>query len=85
MRQNIFKKLGEMFVEQIIEFELRGPGLPARACNFKTGYFHDKINILKENKSSNELLLTVKYIAEGDVPCFPSPGPSRLQDLSKNR
>ena len=38
----------------------------------------------KENKSSSELLLTAKYIAEGNVPCFRSPGPCQLQHLSKN-
>ena len=72
-----------MFIEQIIEFELTGPGPPGRTCNAKTGYFHDKTKISKENKSLSELLLTAKYIAEGNVPCFPTPGPSQLQNLSK--
>ena len=36
--QNTFKKkLGKMFIEQIIEFELRGPGPPGRACTPITG------------------------------------------------
>ena len=28
-----------MFIEQSIDFELAGPGPPARTCNAKTGYF----------------------------------------------
>ena len=31
-----------MFLEQIIESELRGPGPPGRTCNAKTDYFHGK-------------------------------------------
>ena len=31
-----------MFIEQIIEFELRGSGPPGRTCNAKTGYFLGK-------------------------------------------
>ena len=27
-----------MFIEQIIEFELRGPGSPGRTCNLTAGY-----------------------------------------------
>ena len=73
-----------MFTEQIIEFELKGPGTPARTCNSKTDYFHDKTKISKDNKFSSESLLPAKHIAEGNVPCFPSPGPSQLQNLSKN-
>ena len=34
-----------MLIEQIIEFELRGPGRPGHTCNFKTGYFHDLTKI----------------------------------------
>ena len=37
-----------MFIEQIIEFELRGPGPPGRTCNPKTGYFNDKTKISKK-------------------------------------
>ena len=37
-----------------------------------------------EDHCSSELLLTVEYIAEDiNVPCFFSPGPSQLQNLSK--
>ena len=31
------KKLREIFIEQIIEFELRGPGLPGRTRTPKAG------------------------------------------------
>ena len=34
-----------MLIAQIIEFELRGPGLPGRRCTNTIGYFHDKTNI----------------------------------------
>ena len=50
-----------MFIEQIIEFKVRSPGSPGRTCNAKTGYFHGKTKISKENKSSCELLLTAKH------------------------
>ena len=38
-----------MLIEQIIEFELRGPGSHDHTCILtpKTGYFHDKIEISK--------------------------------------
>ena len=49
-----------MFIAQLIEFELKGSGPPDRTCNPKTGYFHCKTKISKENKSSSELLLTAK-------------------------
>ena len=69
-----------MFIEQIIEFELRGPWPSCRTCIPKTGYFQVKTNVPKENKSWSELLPTAKYIVEGNVPCFPSPGTSLLQN-----
>ena len=31
-----------MQIEQIIEFELGGPGPPGRTCTPITAYFHDK-------------------------------------------
>ena len=46
------KKLavGNAHIEQIIEFELRGPGRPGRICTSTTSYFHDmtKQKSLKE-------------------------------------
>ena len=38
-----------MFIEQIIEFELRGPRPHGRTCTPTTGYLHDKIKIFKAN------------------------------------
>ena len=38
-----------MLIEQVIEFELRGPGPPGRSCTPKTAYFHDKTKTFKEN------------------------------------
>ena len=84
-RQNNFKKLrGKMFIERIIECELRDPGPTGRTCNVKTAYFYGKTKIFKENKFSSELLLTAKYFAGSSITCFPSPGSSQFQNLSKN-
>ena len=43
------KKLAarEMLIEQIIKFELKGPGLPGRTCTPTTGYSHEKTKISK--------------------------------------
>ena len=38
-----------MLFEQIVELQLRGPGLPQLTCTSITGYFHDKTKIAKEN------------------------------------
>ena len=57
-----------MLIEQIIEFELRGPGPPGRTCTPTTGQLHDKIKIFEEN-----LLLG------GNAPYFPVQGPNHLQ------
>ena len=32
-----------MLIEQIIEFELRGPGPPGRTCTPTTDYFHEDL------------------------------------------
>ena len=37
-----------MLFEQIIQFELTGPGPPGRTCTPTTGYFCDKTKISKE-------------------------------------
>ena len=59
--QNTFKKILErMLIEQIIEFQLRGPGPPGRTCTPITGYLHDKTKILKENLRVGYYLL-LKY------------------------
>ena len=62
MRQNTFeKKLArKVLIEQIIEFELKGPGPPGRTCTPITGYFHDKTNIFKQNLRVDYYLL-LKY------------------------
>ena len=39
----------KMIIEQINEFELRGPELPSRTQTPKTGYFHDKTKISEAN------------------------------------
>ena len=36
-----------MFVEQIIEFQLKGPVAPGRTCTNTAGYFHDKTKIFE--------------------------------------
>ena len=46
-----------MFIEQIIEFELRGPGPKGRRWNPKTGYFCDKTKSSKANLQANYYLL----------------------------
>ena len=38
-----------MLIEQIIEFQLRGPRPPGRTCTSITGYFHT--NIVQNKKS----------------------------------
>ena len=38
-----------MFIEQIIEFELRRLGAPGRTYIHITGYFHDKTKISTEH------------------------------------
>ena len=39
-----------MHIEQITEFELRGPdGPPSRTCTSKPGNFHGKTKIFKPN------------------------------------
>ena len=72
-----------MFIEQIIEFQLRGPESPDRTRNPKTGYFCDKTKDLR-GKSSSELLLTAKNIAEGNAPCFLHLEPVNYKIYPKN-
>ena len=50
--KNAFEKksyLGEMLIEQVIEFKLRSLGPLNRTCTPTTGYFHLKTKISKEN------------------------------------
>ena len=39
-----------MLIEQIIEFEWRGPGSPSRTCTPITAYVYDKTIICKYTK-----------------------------------
>ena len=67
----------EMLIEQIIEFELRGPGPPGCTCAPITGYFHDKTNILPVNNNLLKscewirLLFNVKILHEAMHSTFP--------------
>ena len=49
-----------MLIEQIIEFELKGPGPPGRTCTPLTGELHDKTKTSKENLRVDYYLL-LKY------------------------
>ena len=49
-----------MLIEQIIEFQLRGPEPPGRTCTPITGQIHNKTKILKENLRLDYYLL-LKY------------------------
>ena len=42
-----------MLSEQIIEFELRGPGPPGRTCTFIAGYFYNETKISQESFRSS--------------------------------
>ena len=86
LRDKILKKnyRGEMFIKKINEFELRSPRPSGCTSNAKTGYFMVRKKTPREIcRSSRKLLLTAKYIAEGNAPCFSSPGPRQLKNLSK--
>ena len=73
-----------MFIEKIIELELRGPGPPGRTCNPKTGYFHDKTKISKESlRVHYYVLLKILYV-KSNVTCFPLSGPSHFKIYPKN-
>ena len=62
-------------------FWIEGALAPGRTCTPKTGYFQDKAKI-SEAKSLIGVLFNAKHIAEGNVPCFPWPGPSHLQNFT---
>ena len=49
-----------MLIEQIIEFQLRGPGPPGRTCTSITDLLHDKRKIANENLRADYYLL-LKY------------------------
>ena len=60
----------KLFIELIIEVELRGPGPPGWTCTPTTGYFYDKAKILRKT-------------FEWNVPCFPLPRPNHLHNLTR--
>ena len=72
-----------MLIEQIMEFELRGPGVHSRTCTLTTVYFHDKTKISKENYRVDHYLL-LKYCRKQCRPTLlpPQPGPNHLQNLT---
>ena len=49
-----------MLISEIIEFKIRGLGLPGRACTSTTDYFYDKTKISKENLRGDHYSL-LKY------------------------
>ena len=59
-----------MLLEQIIEFELRGPGPPGCTCIPTTGYFHNKTKISKR-KSVSRSLFIAKILQEAMYPTSP--------------
>ena len=78
MRQNAFEKtyLGEMLIEQIIEFESKVPGpLVVHIYILKPGYFHDKTKFFKDkySKTSNirEHYLMLKMLQKAIYLDFP--------------
>ena len=50
-----------MFIEQIIELQLMGPGPPGRTYTPTHGYFHNKTKISKEDFRVNYYYLLPKY------------------------
>ena len=68
-----------MLIDQIIKFELRGPGFPSLTLTPITSYDHDKTKISYE-KYLSELLLTAKILLK----YFSLPGPNHLQNLKPN-
>ena len=52
-----------MLIEQIFDFELRGPGPPSRGpkCTHTTYYFYDKTKISNENNVRVDYYLLLKY------------------------
>ena len=60
-----------MFIEQISEFELRGPGTPGRTCTPKLIIFITKQNSLKEDLRVDYYLL-LKYCRRQCTLLFPT-------------
>ena len=67
-----------MLIEQIIEFELSGPGSPGRTYTPTAGYFHDKTKISKKYLRLGYYLL-LKYCRK-QCTLFP---PTQAKSLTK--
>ena len=80
MRQNSFenKKLEKVLIEQISEFELRGPGPSGRICTSKTSNFYDNTKISKQNFRLDYCLL-LKYCTR-ECTLLSLPGSNNLQN-----
>ena len=64
-----------MLIEQIIEFQSRGPGPPDCTCTPTTGYFHDKTKISR--KILEWIIIYCQIILQdGNAPYFPLSGPN---------
>ena len=72
-----------MLVEQIIEFELRGPRPPGLRCTPTTGYFLDKTKISKKNLLAHyyQAYLLLKY-SRRQCTLLPLPKRNQLQNLT---
>ena len=46
-----------MLIEQIIEFQFRGPGPPGRTCTPITDYLHDRAKSLEENLRLERIII----------------------------
>ena len=65
-----------MLIEQIIAFQMRGPGPSGRICTSTFGYFQDKTKIF------DWIIIYCQNIAEANVPYFPLPGPNHSPTLT---
>ena len=76
-----------MLIEQIIEFELRGPGPAGRTYTPMTAYFHDQTKMCRENLRVDYILL--KYCRRQCALLTPTWAKSltifstRMQDLKR--
>ena len=68
-----------MLIEQIIEFELRGPGPSGHTCVHITNQFHDKTKMSTENLQV-DYYLRLKYCRRQRT-LHPLSGPNHLQNF----
>ena len=67
-----------MLIEQIIEFQLRGPWAPGRTCSPITGQLHNKTKISKENRRV-DIIINCLILQEAMLLTFSLHGPKHLQ------